>query len=79
MTFNIGEEVICVNNSPGFGTGEPCNLVKGKTYIVLAHCPVCLACSSIAVNQDQAYWFSERFRRPQVDKDVVMVCDGIDA
>ncbi len=78
MNFNLGEEVICVDNSPGYGYGKPCNLVKGKTYIVLAHCPICQTCGCIAVNQDEQYWDGERFRRPQVDKDIALVCNEVE-
>ncbi len=82
MTFNIGEEVICVDNRPAFGDGSPCDLVKGKTYIVLELCPICLTCGCILVKPERfyvRYWSPDRFRRPQVEKDSVLVCDEVDA
>jgi len=78
MSFNLGEEVICVDNSPGFGYGEHCDLVKGKTYIVLSLCPICLTCGCIAVKPDRRHWAPERFRRPQVDKDVTSIYVGVE-
>ncbi len=78
MSFNLGEEVICVDNSPGFGYGEHCDLVKGKTYIVLSLCPICQTCGCIAVKPDLRHWAPERFRRPQVDKDVTSIYVGVE-
>jgi hypothetical protein len=77
--FNIGEEVICVDNSVGWHSGESCNLVKGKTYIVLAHCPCYDVCDCIMVRPDYTAWCSERFRRPQVDTELRLVCSKVDA
>ncbi len=78
MSFNIGEEVICVDNGPTW-LGEPCDLEKGKTYIVLSACPMCLTCGCIAVKPDLRHWSPDRFRRPQVDTDIALVCDEIKA
>jgi len=65
--FSPGEEVICINNSPGFGSGEPCPSVKGSMYIVLI---VDDFDGAIVTNGDRnSYWSESRFRRPVIDKD----------
>ena len=65
MAFNVGEEVICVDNSPT-EDGYPCPLRKGKTYVVLkvGDC----ACNCIVVEPDDTGWMGKRFRRPKVDE-----------
>lgn len=62
MSFAPGEEVICVDNGPGRLAGDPCPLIKGKTYIVLEACDC--PCGHVMVERDRCFWMPDRFRRP---------------
>lgn len=62
--FNPGEEVICIDNSPGYAYGDPCPFTKGNLYMVLDSCEL-----GVVVNGDRGIWWSaKRFRRPIIDK-----------
>lgn len=67
MSFNVGEEVICVNNKPGDWLHGLCDLIKGKTYIVLDKCPneCCIHVGG------PLFWEQSRFRRPSVDESTI--------
>ena len=73
MCYSPGEEVICVDASPGYCTGEPSNLVEGSTYVVLE------ALSKehgnfkygpwVRVHRQRLWLSHKRFRRPRVDEE----------
>jgi hypothetical protein len=62
--FDIGEEVICIDNSNPTPIHK-CNLIVGKIYIVLPY-NYCKCC--IYVGGEHA-WSIKRFRRPEHDSD----------
>lgn len=72
MSYSPGEEVICVDNSPGYFTGEPSGLTCGKTYVVLACLPGGRPFTHgpfISVTR-HTIWFSyKRFRKPTASEE----------